>query len=123
MWLLSTTISNSSIPKDDLKGFKHWLLKKISSLAIRNLINKYETTGSVCDIVSEARVLSHTKATVRNHNDIEEAVYKDRELTARRLKARFALQVATRTVQRYLNALGWHKIRTKYCQIVSKTLQ
>ena len=60
-----------------------------------NLINKYEATGSVCDIVSEARVLSHTKVTNQQLNELELAVYNDRILSARRLRAMFLLQVAT----------------------------
>ena len=31
--------------------------------AFRNLINKYESTGSVCDATSEARAINHTKVT------------------------------------------------------------
>ena len=87
--------------------------------AFRNLINKYESIGSVCDATSEARAISHTKVTNQQLDELEKAVYKDRGLTARRLRTRFALQVANRTVQRYLNALGWRKIRTKYCQMVT----
>ena len=80
--------------------------------AFRNLINKYEATNSVCDIKSEARALSHTKVTNQQLNELDLAVYNDRGLTARRLRVRFLLQVATRTIQRYLNCLSWRKILT-----------
>jgi hypothetical protein len=31
----------------------------------------------------------------------------------------FNLNVSTRSIQRYLNIMGWEKVRTKYCQAVS----
>ena len=40
-------------------------------------------------------------------------------MSAKRAKAKLNLRASSRTVQKYLNALGWRKIRTKYCQYVS----
>ena len=65
--------------------------------AFRNLINKYESTCSMCDATSEARAISHTKVTNQQLNELEKAVYTERGLAARRLRTRFALQVATQT--------------------------
>jgi hypothetical protein len=34
--------------------------------------------------------------------------------------ANIHLEMSHRSFRRYLNALGWKKIRNKYCQVVSK---
>ena len=51
---------------------------------------------------------------------IDNAVNEDNGLSARYLKHAFNLRASTRIVQKYLRFLGWRKIRTKYCQIVSR---
>jgi hypothetical protein len=43
----------------------------------------------------------------------------NRDLTARKLKNMFNLNVSTRSIQRCLNIMGWEKVRAKYCQAVS----
>ena len=51
--------------------------------------------------------------------ELNNLVFNDREKTAIRLKRQLQLQCSSRTVQKYLNILGWRKIRTKFCQFVS----
>ena len=40
-------------------------------------------------------------------------------LTVKKLKVQLVLTASVRTICRYLNILGWRKVNTKYCQIVS----
>ena len=50
---------------------------------------------------------------------INNALLKDLFLTTRRKKANLELVAKTRTISRYINRLGWRKVNTKYCQIVT----
>ena len=42
-----------------------------------------------------------------------------RDIKSKSLKNRLSLNVSPITIQRYVNYLGWGKIRAKYCQFVS----
>ncbi len=42
-----------------------------------------------------------------------------RDIKSKSIKNRLSLNVSPRTIQRYVNYLGWRKIRAKYCQFVS----
>ena len=44
---------------------------------------------------------------------------KDPFLTTRRIKANLELVAKTRTISQYITRLGWRKVNTKYCQIVT----
>jgi len=44
---------------------------------------------------------------------------KDPCLTARKIKAKLFLAASPRTIRRCIRKLGWKKIQTRYCQIVS----
>ena len=46
-------------------------------------------------------------------------IYRKRECTAEQAKRKLLLRASGRTIQRYLNRLGWRKIRTKYCHFVT----
>ena len=43
---------------------------------------------------------------------IDRAVYRNRSLTSRKLKNLLNLEMSHRSIRRYLNALGWKKIRS-----------
>jgi len=47
-------------------------------------------------------------------------VENNKNLTTPQIKNSLNLRASTRTVQKYLNRLGWRKIRVKYCQFVSR---
>ena len=84
--------------------------------AIRNLMKKWFKTRSVSNL---PKANGKTKITEIQLKRLNKAVYKDRSLTARKLKELLNLNVSHCTIRRYLNALGWKKIRSKYCQVVS----
>ena len=88
----------------------------VEEQAIRKLMNKWFKTRSVADL---PKVNGKTKITEIQLKRLDKAVYKERSLTARKLKNMFNLNVSHCTIRRYLNALGWKKIRSKYCQVVS----
>ncbi len=46
-------------------------------------------------------------------------IYKKRDMSAKLAKQKLRLEVSCRSVQRYLNSLGWVKIKTRFCQVVS----
>jgi nicotinamide mononucleotide adenylyltransferase len=70
-------------------------------------------------VPSISRISAHTKVSVDELTAIERRVTIKRELAARKLKSQLHLQASVRTVQKYLNILGWRKKMTKFCQIVS----
>jgi hypothetical protein len=66
-----------------------------------------------------SRIHGCTKITNHQLNLLNRAVYHNRDLTAKKLKFMFNLDVSVRSVQRYINIMGWVKIKTKYCQAIS----
>jgi hypothetical protein len=50
---------------------------------------------------------------------LNKAVLKNPFLTAQQLQTKLSLTASKRTIRRYLNKLGWKKVRTKYCQVIS----
>jgi hypothetical protein len=69
-------------------------------------------------ISDSSRINECTKVTNHELNLLNRAVYHNRDLTARKLKNIFNLDVSVLSIQRYLNIMGWEKIRTKYCLAV-----
>jgi hypothetical protein len=63
--------------------------------------------------------MAHTKVTNGEMNMIDRIVLKNRAIKAKSIKQSLKLKPSVRTVQKYLNILGWRKIRTKFCQMVS----
>ena len=88
----------------------------ISKQHATKIMIKWLKTKSVSD---SNRINGCTKVTNHQLNLLNNAVYHNRDLTAKKLKFIFNLNVSVRSVQRYLNIMGWVKIRTKYCQAVS----
>ena len=46
-------------------------------------------------------------------------IYYNHEYTALKLKKKLRLVASLSTIRKYINRLGWRKIRTRFCQIVS----
>ena len=61
----------------------------------------------------------HRLVTNRGLLALNKCLLNNSQLTAKQLKIRLVLTSSTRTITRYCNKLGWNKIRTRYCQIVS----
>ena len=88
----------------------------VGEVAIRKLMEKWFNTKSICNL---SRSNGSTKITEYELNRLNKAVYRDRGLTSRKLKNLLNIQASHRSIRRYLNALGWRKVKSKYCQIVS----
>ena len=71
------------------------------------------------DEKSLERQMANTKISEQELIGIDKIVFRNRHITANAIKQRQNLRVSSRTVQKYLNILGWRKVRTKYCQVVS----
>ena len=52
-------------------------------------------------------------------NSLVRLIYRKREFTAKKAKIRLNLRVSTKTVRKYLNLLGWRRVCTRFCQLVS----
>ena len=66
-----------------------------------------------------ARNLANTKVTNVEMKRIDLLVFKNRGIKTKSIKQALTLRPSVRTVQKYLNILGWRKIRSKFCQMVS----
>ena len=82
----------------------------ISARRSRDIIAKWEATCSVDDIVNVDKGSLNTKVTERQLLRIEKEVFKRRDSTGPKLKAKLGLQVSVRSIQRYIKALGWKKV-------------
>ena len=60
-----------------------------------------------------------SKITENELKRLHYTIYHHREYTALRLKNKLNLRASVSSIRRYINLLGWRKIRTRYCQIVS----
>ena len=89
----------------------------ISNRHAKRILFNWFQTKSVSD---SPKINGCTKITNYQLNQLNRAVYHNRDLTAKKLKVMFNLEVTVRSIQRYLNIMGWQKIRTKYCQAVSQ---
>ena len=59
------------------------------------------------------------KITLRDVKLVHKLIFYNHELTAKSIKRILNLNIAERTIQKLIHNLGWRKIRTRYCQIVS----
>ena len=92
---------------------------KISLQGVYNIINKWVKSGNLRDL---ARNNAQKKLT----NDIgvlkiNEDLLKNPFMTCLMLKEKLNLVASKKTIRNYINQLGWKKLITKYCQIVSPT--
>lgn len=83
----------------------------ISSCGAQKIVTKWQKTGLIIDLISDNKSQSLTKISEHELNQIERAIYKDRDLTAGKLKAKLGLISSERTIRRYVQRLGWRKVR------------
>ena len=90
---------------------------KICGKRVQNIVAKWVKSRSVADkprpnkeklLISNIGILN-----------INKALLNDPCLTARKIKKMFFLTASQQTIRRCIRKLGWRKIQTKYCQIVS----
>ena len=82
------------------------------------LCNKYTNkTGKVSDQKRNQR--KKRLITTRGLIAVNLHLLKNGQHTAQSIKTDLVLTVSNRKITRYCNRLGWKKIRTRYCQIVS----
>ena len=62
---------------------------------------------------SPTRRLKKTKITCNQLNKIDKLVLQNRELTRLQIRNQLRLNVSQRSVSRYLNILGWRKIKSR----------
>ena len=80
---------------------------KISELGARNIVEKWQRTGIVADIYSESRILKRMKITEQDTDRLDQAIYENRELTAKQVKDQLQLQASESSIWRYIKRLGW----------------
>ena len=90
---------------------------EISTWGIRNLVKKWMLFGSVQDrprenkhklLITDEGILAINRLLLQNPF-----------ITCADIKKKLHLVAAKRTIRDYINKLGWKKVNTKYCQIVS----
>ena len=86
---------------------------------IRRIVNHWLVSGTIEDKKSFNRHNKITKITNGEITALDRLIYRKRECTAEQAKRKLLLRASGRTIQRYLNRLGWRKIRTKYCHFVT----
>ena len=87
---------------------------------VRRIVKYWQETGSIADKESLTRSNNLTKITVGELKALDKLIYRRRETTANTAKNELNLRASTRTVEKYLNKLGWKKISTKFCHFVSE---
>jgi hypothetical protein len=75
---------------------------------IRKLTNKWFETKTLIDL-PKSNVLA--KISITDLKRIDRAVYRNRSLASRKLNLS-NIEMSHRSIRRYLNALGWKKIRS-----------
>ncbi|CAF1014008.1 unnamed protein product [Brachionus calyciflorus] len=89
----------------------------VSAKSIKKIINKWNDLfklGSLHTRNSSKRVISN-----QEWININRLILKNNEITATAIKKELNLKASERTIRRYIRILGWRKINTKYCQLVS----
>ena len=61
--------------------------------------------------VCKNRTIKHTKVWYHELEELDNLVTNNKNLTANQMKTSLNLRASSRTVQKYLNLLGWRKIR------------
>ena len=86
----------------------------ISAQSIRRIIYEFLKTGRVLPKTSNTGRIKKTKITLGQIRQINQLVNKNRELTGLQIKNQLNLNVSPRSVRRYINFLGWRKIKTRF---------
>ena len=90
---------------------------EISLVGVYNIINKWLNSGVIRDFErdnSKKRLISDLGVLA-----INKQLLKNPFITCLMLKEKLNLVASKRTIRDYINKLGWTKVNTKYCQIVS----
>ena len=101
--------------------FERYKFEKLSNLAqdedifisangARNIVKKWQKTGSIIDLQNESNGTKHTKISNRDIIRLDNAIYKRRDMTAPKLKEQLRQQAGIRSIQRYIRRLGWRKV-------------
>jgi hypothetical protein len=77
----------------------------------------------IADLKSITRAIKKTKIDRRGLLRIDRYVQKNNDKSARTIKARLGIRASHRTLQKYIRFLGYRKVRTKFCQFVSRKNQ
>ena len=85
----------------------------------RLIVKHWLEYSSIEDKESLTRTKNLTKITVGELKSLDKLIYRKRELSASQAKNKLNLRACSRTIQNYLNKLGWKKITTKCCHFVS----
>jgi hypothetical protein len=91
-----------------------------STKTLRKWVNQWLNEGTISNKISVERRLKHIKITTDDLLRLDRAVFKKRDLSARLAKIKLNLEMTSRSIQRYLNKMGWKKIRTRRCAAVNE---
>ena len=91
-----------------------------STKTLRKWVNQWLNEGTISSKISVERRLKHIKITTDDLLRLDRAVFKKRDLSARLAKNKLNLEMSSRSIQRYLNKMGWKKIRTRRCAAVNE---
>ena len=83
-----------------------------STKTLRKWVNRWLNEGTISNKISAERRLKNIKITTDDLLRLDRAVFKKRDLSARLVKTKLNLEMSSRSIQRYLNKMGWKKIET-----------
>jgi len=90
-----------------------------SGRTFRRIINHWKKTGCVSNKESLTRSKNKMKITEAELETLDQLIILNKETTALQAKRELNIRATTRSVQNYLNKLGWKKIVIRHCQFVS----
>lgn len=82
----------------------------ISPRRARDLIEKWKETDSVRTKFNMSGAISRTKITEGDMYRLEKLLYKKRQTTSALIKRHLELEVATRTIRKYIKLLDWRRV-------------
>ena len=131
-------MSYSNQELKSLRKFLNWLKKvEISGRRVRDIVEKWLKTskgvffGSKLELCLIMMFNLETVADLPRPNEhkllitnagllaINKALLKNPFITCNKIREKLKLVASVRSIRGYVNRLGWRKVLTKYCQIVS----
>jgi midasin (ATPase involved in ribosome maturation) len=85
----------------------------ISIKSIIKIIKIWTKTVCMHKLESQTRKINKTKITTQQMEKIDKLITRKRELTSLQIRNKLRLTVAPRSIRRYINILGWKKMRTR----------
>ena len=86
-------------------------------------------SGSVLNRYNRDNAIKHTNVSEQEIIKIDNAIYRKRDMTCWKLKAKFRLEASLRSINRYVRRLGWRKVTiqldnlsSKYFLVINKIL-